>query len=350
LDGVRLDALGIPEGAARLPESLDLVSARTEFYAHPSALPEVENGNLKLDLHRRDFTINTLALSLNQARFGEVHDYWGGMRDLEEKRIRVLHSLSFIDDPTRILRAARLEQRLGFQLEPRTSDLIRQALPLLHRVSGDRVRHELEAVFEEPDPSSILARLQELGVLQQIHPALHWDSERRERMDSSRTFVPDPRWGLSCHGPDCFLPISVWLLGHPEPVLASVLTRLNFPRREADKLLAARHVLVLLATLDRHSPPSRIAELLDPIPLDSLSAAWLESAEPARTQLARYMAEWRKQAPVTDGTALQASGLQPGPRYREILRTLRNAWLDQRITTAEEETHLLNQLLRESEG
>ncbi|MFQ5408308.1 MAG: CBS domain-containing protein, partial [Anaerolineales bacterium] len=152
--------------------TLDLASARTEFYSAPSALPEVERGSIKLDLHRRDFTINTLAIALTPERFGELLDYWGGLNDLEQRRVRVLHSLSFVDDATRMLRAARLEQRLGFTIGPRTEDLIGRALPLLQRVSGDRIRSEIELIFEEDEPERALQRLDALGVLAAIHPAL----------------------------------------------------------------------------------------------------------------------------------------------------------------------------------
>ncbi|HZW05011.1 MAG TPA: CBS domain-containing protein, partial [Anaerolineaceae bacterium] len=103
-----------------LPESLDLISARNEFYEKPTALPVVESGNIKLDLHRRDFTINTLAMRLDGRHYGDLYDYWGGLNDLEKGQVRVLHSLSFVDDPTRMLRAVRFEQRFGFRIEART--------------------------------------------------------------------------------------------------------------------------------------------------------------------------------------------------------------------------------------
>ncbi|MEK7277150.1 MAG: hypothetical protein AAB427_07360, partial [Chloroflexota bacterium] len=153
-------------------EHLDFVSARTETYAHPSALPDVEHSSIQLDMRRRDFTINTLAIRLDGAAFGDLLDFWGGERDLREGLIRVLHSISFVDDPTRILRAARFEQRFHFRIEPRTAELIAHALHLLGRVSGDRLRHELEAILEEDEPDRILARLAELDVLSHIHPDL----------------------------------------------------------------------------------------------------------------------------------------------------------------------------------
>jgi len=116
--------------------SLDFAAARLEFYAHSAALPEVERSSIKADLHRRDFTINTLAIRLDSDHYGQLLDFYGGEQDLKDGLIRVLHSLSLIEDPTRIMRAARFEQRLGFTIEERTAELIEDALPMLSRVTG----------------------------------------------------------------------------------------------------------------------------------------------------------------------------------------------------------------------
>ncbi len=121
---------------ALLPESLDLITARTEFYEQPAALPTVESSSIKMDLHRRDFTINTLALRLDGEHFGQIYDYWGGLNDLHKGQIRVLHALSFVDDATRLLRGVRFEQRFGFEIEPRTLSLMAESLPLLDKLTG----------------------------------------------------------------------------------------------------------------------------------------------------------------------------------------------------------------------
>ena len=159
-----------------LPEALDFVTARTEFYEHPTALPRIERSSVKQDLHRRDFTINTLAVSLTPNRWGELLDFYGGRKDLDDGVIRVLHSLSFVEDPTRILRAARFEQRFSFRIEPRTEELIGDALDMLNRVSAERVRHELELIVAEEAPERVLCRLAELDVLPALHPALRCDA------------------------------------------------------------------------------------------------------------------------------------------------------------------------------
>ncbi len=153
-------------------QSVDLVSARTEFYTHPTALPTVERGSIKLDLHRRDFTMNTLALRIDGRHYGELHDYWGGLNDLRAGLVRVLHSLSFVDDPTRILRAVRFEQRFAFSIEDRTMELLLEAKQLIDRLSGDRIRNELNHILVSDFAPQIMSRLNTLGLIEAIHPDL----------------------------------------------------------------------------------------------------------------------------------------------------------------------------------
>jgi tRNA nucleotidyltransferase (CCA-adding enzyme) len=160
-----------------LPTSIDLISARTEFYDKPTALPTVKSGSIKLDLHRRDFTINTMAVRLDGHHFGDLYDYWGGLTDLRKGLIRVLHSLSFVDDPTRILRAIRFEQRFGFNIEERTLALISEAQELLEKVSGDRIRHEIDLIMEEPRAPEMLARINKLKLLRTFFYYIRWDLE-----------------------------------------------------------------------------------------------------------------------------------------------------------------------------
>ena len=147
LDELGVNGKGNPE---RLPESLDLITARTEFYEQPAALPTIETSGIKMDLHRRDFTINTLALRLDGDHYGQIQDYWGGLSDLHKGHIRVLHALSFVDDATRLLRAVRFEQRFGFQIEPRTLALMEESLALLDKLTGARIRHEINLILAEP--------------------------------------------------------------------------------------------------------------------------------------------------------------------------------------------------------
>ncbi len=167
---------------------VDVASARVEYYLEPGALPTVEYSSLKQDMYRRDFTINTLAVRLNPVGFGELIDFFGAQRDIKEKGIRVLHSLSFVEDPTRILRAVRFERRFGFAISRHTLNLIRNAvrLDLISRLPKPRLFSELELILKEADPVSIIARLAELGVGPSIHPALTLEKAHIELLEETQ--------------------------------------------------------------------------------------------------------------------------------------------------------------------
>ncbi|NJN92890.1 MAG: CCA tRNA nucleotidyltransferase [Anaerolineales bacterium] len=204
--------------------SLDFVTARTEFYRHPSALPEVEQSSIRQDLHRRDFTINTLALRLTPDHFGELLDFYGGQSDLEARLIRVLHSLSFVEDPTRMLRAARLMARLDFRLEERTAELLTNALDLLSRVSGERITHELELIFQERQPEQALRQLDQLGILAAIHPGLLVDDWLVGRLQLLRTVLTETPWAGTTPAPVHYLGLLMfWLTGDEQTDLAQRL-------------------------------------------------------------------------------------------------------------------------------
>ena len=146
---------------------VDVTSARTEYYVRPGALPTVERSSLRQDLFRRDFTMNAMAACLEPSCFGAIADPFGGLRDLESGVVRVLHGLSFIDDPTRILRAVRFEERYGFSMDPGTEGQARRAveLDMLSEVSGARLREELLGILAEESPASALERLDRIGAL-----------------------------------------------------------------------------------------------------------------------------------------------------------------------------------------
>jgi tRNA nucleotidyltransferase (CCA-adding enzyme) len=170
---------------------IDVASARVEYYVEPGALPTVEYSSLKQDMYRRDFTINTLAVRLNPGGFGELIDFFGAQRDIKEKGIRVLHSLSFVEDPTRILRAMRFERRFGFVISRHTQNLIRNAvrLDLIRRIPKPRLFSELELILQEADPVSILARLAELGIGPSIHPTLSLDKAQIELLEETQEIL-----------------------------------------------------------------------------------------------------------------------------------------------------------------
>ncbi len=334
---------------ADLPDSLDLISARTEFYENPAALPVVERSSIKLDLHRRDFTIKTLALRLDGRHYGDLYDYWGGLNDLKKGLVRVLHSLSFVDDPTRMLRAVRFEQRFGFSIESRTLDLMADARPLVRQLSGDRVRHELDLILAEPRALEMLSRLQSLDLLSAIHPRLAWDEGWSAAMKASLFDKLDEDWLLPARVAGMpvrrALAFVTWLvhLNHEDALAAAQFLRL--PNQVHSALAEVFRLRPRLSDLLRQ-PASQVVAALEDAPLVSLYALHLTLADPTlQPVLRRFVTEWRHIHPRADGETLRSLGIPPGPAYREILGELRRAWLDGEVESFEEEQELLHRLI-----
>lgn len=349
----KLSTPALPIQPANLPESLDFISSRTEFYDHPTALPTIERSSIKLDLHRRDFTFNTLALRLDGRYYGELYDYWGGFYDLRRGLIRVLHSLSFVDDPTRMLRAVRFEQRFGFQIEPRTLELIDEARSLLSTVSGQRLAHELNLILSEAAPEKMLSRLQELKLLSAIHPDLAWEDSQVSPLHQIMNGSQNPAWSLpeEING----MPLRIclgylsWLSPRPQNIVKKIATRLRFPKNLQKILLDTSslwHELPLL----KGSKPSQITYRLDRVQEVTLYTLVHLTEDPeTQEMIGQYMRVWRKLHPHTTGETLRGMHIPPGPVYAHILTELRTAWLDQEIHTLAEENLRLQQLLAAAE-
>lgn len=332
------------------PMIVDFVTARSEFYNRPTALPEVERGSIKLDLHRRDFTINTIAVRLDGAHLGELLDFYGGKRDLDSKLIRVLHSLSFVDDPTRILRAVRLEQRLGFQIEPRTAELIDSALPMINRITGERIRNELALCLEEAKRSEVLARLAEIGVLQRIHPDFNWQSSTATRLTTASTVLADPMWqdALASES-EVFVYFALILLPLESHVRQEVMHRLKVRKSTRDDVGAVEMLLDQLEGLDSSTRPSDVVKLLRPYsPRVLLVAVSQIGPDSAVGQLiGHYQSEWRHIRTALNGNDLLALGLEAGPKVGQLLDRLLAARLDGEVHDVSGERALLQELLDE---
>ena len=332
------------------PDFLDFATARREFYEQPTALPTVQRSSIKPDLYRRDFTINTLAIRLSPEPMGELLDFYGGEQDLKDGVIRVLHSLSFVDDPTRMLRAVRLEQRLGFRIEPRTEELIRSAISLLDRVSGDRIRHELALILAEPYPLGALGRLERLGILPAIHPRLRVDDWVRAAFYAvhyAREHHPWP--SLAAFDNWMLTAFSLFTSRLPEDELEKLGRRLQFSRRYLNHLQDARAAIALLPQLSEPLLPSEVVHLLEPLDEVGWLAAWAAAPNAvAREQIERFASTWRFVRPTVGGQELRAlTGIKPGPLYGQVLGRLREAWLNGVITSPAEEKALLKQLVDE---
>ncbi|WP_305041794.1 CBS domain-containing protein [Geoalkalibacter sp.] len=332
---------------------VDVASTRVEYYLEPAALPTVETASLKLDLYRRDFTINTLAIILNGGRFGELLDFFGGLRDLREKAIRVLHNLSFVEDPTRVFRAVRFEQRLGFQIGKQTEHLIRSAVRMgfLDRIGGPRLLNEIIHILEEARPFPAVERLGRLDLLKFLHPGLEVDEdcgEVFERADRALNWYELLYTGLPCRRwPVYFLCL---IRDLDDDAVLGMCERLAVPGRWRPLFIEQRHLAratlrQLLACAKRRKKrplDSEIHQWLQPFDTEILLylMALLESEE-ARSWISLYVTRLRGQKSLLGGGDLRSLGVPPGPRYREILQQLLLARIDGKVVSREDEVDLV---------
>ena len=304
---------------------VDVVTARTEFYDAPAALPTVEHATIREDLCRRDFTINAMAVSLKGEDFGRLVDPFGGRRDLENRTIRVLHNLSFIDDPTRIFRAVRYESRLGFAMNDHTARLARGTVEmgLVGDLSSARLRDELAALLKEEDAGTSIRRLAELGVDRAIHPHLAADEGTVELLDRLRALNSEFHLG-----------IPAWRLGlealarrmSPDEVY-DWLERLRVRRSDAEQVAAAVTVGPKIAERleSERVDAAELVAMAEPYDPDApLFALATKDLEPLRT----YFRDLRGVRLAITGADLAELGLRESPRVGEILGELRRRKLN----------------------
>ncbi len=331
---------------------LDIASARMEYYLQPGALPDVEHASVKMDLSRRDFTINTLAISLNRNVFGEMLDYYGGQRDIDDKAIRVLHNLSFVEDPTRVFRAVRFEQRLGFQIGKQTEHLLTSAvrLGLMEKVSGKRIFNELMLIMNEHQPLPDIARLARLDVLKSLHPSLTSKVDYSKSFDEARRATD---WydllytGRPCERWLCYFLVFTAVLDRAG--IWNLCDRLQIMPRYHGILNQQRTIAMgLLKRLEGRNhgmrPPksSNLYRWFQPLSTEILLFMMAKtSKEPVRQWLSLYITHLRDVQPILTGHDLGNLGIVPGPIYKTILDDLLYARLDKRVTTVEEERALV---------
>lgn len=333
--------IGVP--LAELPPVVDFATARYETYAYPTALPSVYTSSITLDLRRRDFTINAMALQISPiTNRGTLIDIFGGRHDLEQKLVRVLHSLSFVDDPTRILRAVRFANRYDFVIEQRTSELLAGALPMLSRITGERLRNELNLLFQEPSAPQALRQMHALGIDQAMSPPLRFDEaivQRIERLWQRHEHLTMDTVELHWH---------LILADMPEVTLMSVAQRFMLPGQQVRHIQQTAQLWQTPTLHQLDAPPSRVFALLEPVTPITLEALMLlGQGQPAAEHVQRFRDIWQHLKPSTTGHTLQAMGVPPGPTYRRVLSHLRDAYLDGLISTPEEEQVLLHTLLQD---
>jgi tRNA nucleotidyltransferase (CCA-adding enzyme) len=323
---------------------VDVASTRTEFYDYPGALPTVEQASIRQDLYRRDFTVNAMAVSLKGGDFGRLVDYFGGYRDLEHGVVRVLHNLSFIDDPTRIFRAIRYENRYGFRMDAHTAALARACveMDLVGELSSARLRDELQALLSEERVGDAVLRMAELGIDRAVHPHLAADEEAVrliETLDELRArYAPEaPSWRLR---------LAALARRLPPDELYEWFDRLKLRRRDADLIADAVAVAPRLRELVAGAEePAALRALIEPHDPDGALLALAGVDEPAAARLRRYFEELRGVRLEISGGDLAKLGVGESPRVgailEELLRRKLNGELDGRAAEIEAAKKLL---------
>jgi len=323
---------------------IDVVTARMEYYRFPADLPNVEMSSIKLDLYRRDFTINTLAVQLNPARFGILIDFFSAQKDIKEKVIRILHNLSFVEDPTRVFRAIRFEQRFGFTIGKLTSGLIHNAVKMdfFKKLSGKRTFNELRQILEEDDPAPAIRRLYDYHLLKIIHPDL---KPSRKLFSGFASLKKVLDWHDLLFLDESYLRWAVYFM---------VLIR-EFNPEAAEEIcarfeLAPRHRMIFCK--ERYTADQLLFRLVRSLPLEN-SRMYRELAgfrielllymmavtrnEEVKKALSHYITHLRHITSHIRGKDLQEMGIRPGPIYREILDAVMDARLNGYLETREDE-------------
>jgi tRNA nucleotidyltransferase (CCA-adding enzyme) len=320
--------LQLPKG-----RHLDIATARRETYPEPAALPVVEAATLQEDLYRRDFSVNSIAISLNENDFGHVWDPFGGVSDLGQEKIRVLHSESFKDDPTRIFRAARFAGRFGYALDWRTrewmNESISQQFPA--KLSGARLREELIPLLMEKDPRPAFRLLAQWGALSYLIPNLKW--EKSHDLLFGHFIKSKPK------GDPLQLRLLILLHALPFPKAVGSLGHLMFPQRQIEQIEQALLLFVRLreGTLSLQDAKRASSKALSPEIITFLNEAVRVKAMFPRKQPAQDWRRLQESAPCLSGQDVRDLGYKPGPVFTRIFDALRQARWEGKLRTREEE-------------
>ena len=318
---------------------IDFVTARNETYEQSGALPLVRQGTIGEDLQRRDFSINALAIYLNPDDFGKMVDCTDGLEDLRHGRVRALHEQSFNDDPTRIFRAIRYEQRYGFRIVERDETLIREAIGRgdLESVSGQRIRNEIDRILIEEDTPRTVQRMLEFDLFRAIQP--HWNvtpdfaaqwSLTQQAMDWTVEYLPTDETDTEA--------VRWMALLDTVDVIETVSDRLVLENQLRKKFIATVELLNNLDALSTDAKPSEIYQLLKPYPLEALVFALVQPNQPdwRAKKIAHYLINLRHVQPLINGDDLIQLGLKPSEAFVSLLWRAFSAQLDEKIGTKQE--------------
>ncbi|MGG6293833.1 CBS domain-containing protein [Leptolyngbya sp. AN02str] len=328
---------------------VDIATARTEFYPYPAANPEVEASSIRQDLYRRDFTINALAIRLTPPRQGELLDFFGGLLDLQQRHIRVLHTNSFIEDPTRIYRAVRFAVRLGFTIEPQTENYIRHAIAsgvyLRAHQEGTRapalqtrLKRELKYILEAPYWRRAMRRLDDLGALTCLHPTLELDARLWRQMqlvDRGLKRFSQPEAAPALEHWQVLLELVIAHLA--AEVRGAVAEGLQLAADSITRLSQLAQTEANIAThLAQSDRPSHVTQTLNAYDVPTLVLVGVRSSRPQRRLIWKYMIEWSQVSPLLNGNDLKQLGYKPGKQFKPMLDAVLNATLDGEVRSRQE--------------
>jgi len=326
--------------------SVDISTTRREYYEHPGALPVVQTGSLRMDLYRRDFTINSLAVVLNNPHFGELMDFYRGYQDIKDGYIRVLHNLSFVEDPTRAFRAVRFEARLGFKISKMTAGLLEGAVKNNFLTSIDRRRllHELKLILSEEDPGPAIKRLNDFGLLPFVHPKIVLQPYHLKLFNRVRRVLDWLALTYPEELPQAWL---VYLMALTDrlryPDLMELASSLTLKKKEAQLLTVERPLADDIAARYKKTfqalTPSRIYDLFKELSWPTVLFIMSKTENEALAQAGvAYLTGYRQVKPLSSGRDLmEGLGLRPGPQIRRALENIRQARLDGLVRTKAEE-------------
>ncbi|MFO7601822.1 MAG: CBS domain-containing protein, partial [Candidatus Desulfacyla sp.] len=318
---------------------VDVATARIEYYEAPGAPPIVETSSLKLDLYRRDFTVNTLAVKLNEKHYGILIDYFGAQKDIKEKALRVLHNLSFVEDPTRMLRAIRFEQRFGFKIGKLTLSLLKNAIKMnwMDGIASHRIFAEFKLILKEPDPLQIIHRMNELQLLKFIHPDIRLTVQVQDILEEIREVIV---WYHLLYLEEPFEPWKIYWYGLTGALDVDTFNRLT---RDMDIAQKTPHTggggeMLLDALFKFDGTNYQLYTLLLAYDTETLLYLMAKArSEKMKRLISFYFTRLKGTKILIDGKDLLQMGLKSGPVFKEIFDGLLEARLNNLLKTRDDE-------------
>jgi tRNA nucleotidyltransferase (CCA-adding enzyme) len=331
---------------------IDVATARLEYYERPGSLPTIEQSSLKLDLYRRDFIINTLAAALNRKRFGELVDFFGAQKDIKDRKIRVLHNLSFVEDPTRALRAVRFSEKFGFEIEKHTLNLIKNAVKLdvFQRLSGARLLDELRHILEDEAAGEAVKRLAALGLLKYVHPDISWDKDTASLFDRAHDSIVWHRLLYTGDTPEGWLVLFLAITDQvKDRDLEGLVKRLSLSGKKRVGVVMSRpegkRALEIIES-GLAGQLSVLYDLLSPLPLEVIIYLMAKARrEESKKALSVYITRLKSMRTHLKGGDLKKMGLTEGAELGRVLKMVQAGRLDGELASRADEVKFIREYL-----